>query len=81
MSNDKVTADIPTEQEAFRRHTIEAFRLIHINLRELASRFDDMDRQLTALQRAEYGSAGVVAFKRVERLEGDVARLQVRKKK
>lgn len=83
LTENKVTAEIPTEAAAFRGWAIGAHKLVLINIRELAALVDSINEnyrntneRLTALQeQIERDSVGRLAFSRVNMLEGDVAQL------
>src|SRR5438045_1959994 len=88
LTENKVTAEIPTEAAAFRGWAIGAHKLVLINIRELADRQDklleviadsheELQLQINELNPVIRESVGRKAFARVDMLEGDVAALKI----
>jgi hypothetical protein len=46
LTENTFTADIPSKEDAFRNWTIERFRLVMVNIRELADRQDVIYAQM-----------------------------------
>lgn len=75
LTENKVTAEIPTEAAAFRGWAIGAHKLVLKNIRELADRQDVLLAEIDELNKIDRESRGRLAFNRVDMLEGNVAQL------
>lgn len=83
LTENKVTAEIPTEAAAFRGWAIGAHKLVLINIRELADRQDIIHAAIEKLDKrvlkTEENTRPLLSTKRVwrriERIEQDIAEI------